>query len=553
MTSPEDPYADIVIVGAGILGINQLYAADQAGYSVRMLEQGGGVGGTWYWNRYPGCRFDSESYTYGYLFSEQLWQDWDWSEEFAAQPETERYLNYVVSKFNLRRHIRFGSQVTGAAWDEEPATWRIRCADGFTIRARYLVSATGVLSVPQFPDVPGREDFQGESYHPARWPQHPVDFAGKRVAIIGTGSSGVQIGPEIAGQVASLVMYQRTPTWATPLNNHPISAWQQAHLKANFEKVKAELDASVSGFLHTAGKKAFDDDSEQRQAFFQKVWNSPGFAKIGANYDDLLFSKEANAQWCAFMAAKIRGIVADPATAEALIPRDHLYVGLRPPYVTGYYEMYNKPNVSLVSLRETPIVKVTESGIETSDGLREFDIIIWATGFDFGTGAMLRMGITGAGGRTLNDYWADGPLTYLGIMARGFPNLFFPGGPHGASGNNPRYGGRQVDFVQDLLNFAREAGQQRIEVPVAAEQAWMDMIRKLEAYSPFEKRGQYYGGNTPGKPHAHLLNPGGRPKLEEFMARAVESGYAGFLSEGESSDADPAAGTGAGSGAGVAR
>jgi cation diffusion facilitator CzcD-associated flavoprotein CzcO len=253
------------------------------------------------------------------------------------------------------------------------------------------------------------------------------------------------------------------------------------------------------------------------------------------------------------MAAKIREIVADPATAEALIPRDHLYVGLRPPYVTGYYEMYNKPNVELVSLRDTPVVKVTETGIETSDGLREFDIIIWATGFDFGTGAMLRMGITGAGGRTLNDYWADGPLTYLGIMARGFPNLFFPGGPHGASGNNPRYGGRQVDFVQDLLNFAREAGQQRIEVPVAAEQAWMDMIRKLEAYSPFEKRGQYYGGNTPGKPHAHLLNPGGRPKLEEFMARAVESGYAGFLSEGESSDADPAAGTGAGSGAGVAR
>jgi cation diffusion facilitator CzcD-associated flavoprotein CzcO len=536
MASPEDrpgqpgPDVDVAIVGAGILGINQLYAADQAGYSVRMLEQGGGVGGTWYWNRYPGCRFDSESYTYGYLFSEELWQEWDWSEEFAAQPETERYLNYVVDRFDLRRHIRFNSKVAAASWDEDSTSWGIRTADGLAVRARYLVAATGVLSVPQFPDVPGREDFRGESYHPARWPKKPVDFAGKRVAIIGTGSSGVQIGPEIAGQVASLVMYQRTPTWATPLNNHPISAEQQAYLKAHFASIKAELDASVSGFLHKpAGRKAAEDTEEERRAFFETVWNGPGFSKIGGNYDDLLFNKKANAQWCAFMAEKIRGLVKDQATADRLIPNDHLYVGLRPPYVTDYYEMYNKPNVSLVSLRETPIVKVTENGIETADGLREFDIIIWATGFDFGTGALLRMGIVGAGGLELADYWADGPLTYLGVMSRGFPNLFFPGGPHGASGNNPRYGGLQVDFVQDLLKFARDHGKQRIEVPAEAETAWMAMIQALEAYSPFEKRGQYYGGNTPGKPRAYLLNPGGRPKLDEFIASAAESCYAGFL------------------------
>jgi cation diffusion facilitator CzcD-associated flavoprotein CzcO len=536
MAAPEDrsgrpgPDADVVVVGAGILGINQLYAADKAGYSARMLEQGGGVGGTWYWNRYPGSRFDSESYTYGYLFSEQLWQEWDWSEEFAAQPETERYLNYVVDKFDLRRHIRFNAVVTSAIWDEDSTSWDIRTADGLEIRARYLVAATGVLSVPQLPDMPGREDFLGESYHPARWPREPVDFTGKRVAIIGTGSSGVQIGPVIADQVASLVMYQRTPTWATPLNNHPISAEQQAYLKANFSSIKAELDASVSGFLHKpAGRKAAEDTEEERRAFFEKVWNGPGFSKIGGNYDDLLFNRKANALWCAFMAEKIRGIVNDPATADRLIPKDHLYVGLRPPYVTEYYEMYNKPNVSLVSLRETPIVKVTETGIETSDGLREFDIIIWATGFDFGTGALLRMGIAGTGGLELRDYWADGPVTYLGIMSRGFPNLFFPGGPHGASGNNPRYGGLQVDFVQGLLNLARDHGKQRIEVPAEAEQAWMAMMRALERYSPFEKRGQYYGANTPGKSRAYLLNPGGRPKLDEFMARAAESGYAGFL------------------------
>jgi cation diffusion facilitator CzcD-associated flavoprotein CzcO len=525
-----DQQADVVIVGAGILGINQLYRAVQAGYTVRLLEQADGVGGTWYWNRYPGCRFDSESYTYGYLFSEELWQEWDWSEEFAPQPETERYLNHVVDKFDLRRHIRLDSKVTSAVWDGASATWTTRTEDGFEVRSQHLVSTTGVLSVPQYPDLPGRADFRGQTYHPVRWPKEPVDFRGKRVAVVGTGSTGVQIAPAIADETESLVVYQRSATWATPLNNHPISAEQQAYLKASYAPIKAELDASVGGFLHKpSGKKLHQDTPAERQAFFETVWNSPGFAKISANYEDLLFNQEANEQWCAFMADKIRGLVKDPATADLLIPNDHLYVGLRPPYVTEYYEMYNKPNVELVSLRDTPIVKVTETGIETSDGLREFDVIIWATGFDFGTGAMLRMGIVGMSGLTLNDYWADGPLTYLGIMTHGFPNLFFPGGPHGAAGNNPRYGEHQVVFVQDLIAYAREHGQRRIEVPKEDEQAWMDMIGQLLPYSSFQKRGQYYGGNTPGKPQTFLLNPGGRPKLDEFMAKAVESGYAGFL------------------------
>jgi cation diffusion facilitator CzcD-associated flavoprotein CzcO len=522
---------DVVVVGAGVLGLYQLYVTAKAGYSVLLLEQGGGVGGTWYWNRYPGCRFDSESYTYGYLFSAELWQEWDWSEEFAGQPETERYLNYVADKFGLRRHIRLDSRVTSAVWDEGPAAWTVGTADGFEVRSRYLIAATGVLSVPQFPDVPGREDFAGEAYHTGRWPQDPVDFTGKRVAVVGTGSSGVQIAPEIAGQVESLTLYQRTPSWATPLNNHPITAEQQAYLKANFEKIQAELATSVTGFLHKpAGKKTFEDPPEERRAFYEGIWNSPGFSKLTANYKDLLFSREANAQWCAFLAEKIRGIVKDETTADKLIPKDHLYGGLRPPYVTGYYEMFNSPNVSLVSLRETPLVKVTGTGIETSDGLREFDMIVWATGFDFGTGAMRRMGITGAGGLALADHWADGPLTYLGAMAHGFPNLFFPGGPHGASGNNPRYGALQVDFVQNLLDYARDHGFRRVEVPAADEAAWMGMIEKLRPYSSFDERGQYYGGNTPGKARRFLLNPGGRPKLDQFMASAVERDYQGFLS-----------------------
>jgi cation diffusion facilitator CzcD-associated flavoprotein CzcO len=523
-------HMDVVVVGAGILGIYQLYVADRAGYSAALLEQGGGVGGTWYWNRYPGCRFDSESYTYGYLFSEELWQEWDWSEEFAGQPETERYLNYVVDKFDLRRHIRLDSRVTSAVWDEGTASWTTRTADGFETRSRYLVSATGVLSVPQFPDVPGREDFTGEAYHTGRWPKAAVDFTGKRVAVVGTGSSGVQVAPVIAAEARSLTVYQRTPSWATPLNNHPISAQQQAYLKANFAAIRAELEASVTGFLHKpATRNTFDDAAEERRAFYEEIWNSPGFSKLTSNYKDLLLRQEANAQWCAFLAEKIRDIVRDKATADMLIPSDHLYGGLRPPYVTGYYEMFNEPNVSLVSLQEAPLVKVTETGIETADGVREFDMIIWATGFDFGTGAMRRMGIVGDGGRTLNDHWADGPVTYLGMMAHGFPNLFFPGGPHGASGNNPRYGALQVDFAQNLMDYARDQGLRRIEVPADDEADWMAMIEKLRSFSSFQERGQYYGGNTPGKAKRFLLNPGGRPKLDKFMASAAARGYQGFL------------------------
>jgi cation diffusion facilitator CzcD-associated flavoprotein CzcO len=343
-------------------------------------------------------------------------------------------------------------------------------------------------------------------------------------------STGVQIAPIIAEEAASVVMYQRSATWATPLNNHPISDEQQAYLKANFASIKAELDAAVGGFLHKpSGRKYAEETPEQHEEFFEGVWNSPGFAKISMNYGDMLFNQEANEAWCDFMARKIRAIVKDPVTAEKLIPTDHLYVGLRPPYVCDYYEMYNKPNVELVSVRETPIVKVTETGIETSDGLREFDAIIWATGFDFGTGAMLRMGIVGADGLPLADYWADGPHTYCGIMTHGFPNFFFPGGPHGAAGNNPRYGELQVNFTQDLINYARDHELRRVEVPKEDEQAWMDMIKEMEAYSSFLKRGQYYGGNTPGKPQAYLLNPGGRPKLDEFMAKAVDSAYEGFF------------------------
>ena len=445
---------DVLVVGAGVLGIYQLYRAREAGFSVKLVDAASGVGGTWYWNRYPEARFDSESYTYAYLFSQELFEEWKWEEHFAGQPEIERYLNYVVDRFDLRRHMQFDTRVTSAVYDESSGTWTVRASDDSQVRARYLIAATGVLSVPYFPNVPGREDFRGETYHTGLWPKSPVDFTGKRVAVIGTGSSGVQIIPAIAGDVASLTVYQRTPNWCTPLNNRPITVEEQADLRAGFERLRRRLNKSESGFVHRPHDRGtFDDAREERWAFYEQMWQSPGFSKLTSNYIDMLMNPAANAEWCEFLAYKVRSIVEDPVTADKLIPKDHAYGAKRPPFVTGYFEAFNRPNVSLVDLVETPILRVTETGIETADGLLEFDIIVWATGFDFGTGALNRLGVRGRDGLALEDYWVDGPITFLGIQCCGFPNFFFPGGPHGASGNNPRYGGDQVDFIVDLLVY----------------------------------------------------------------------------------------------------
>ena len=442
--SPEPTFAadvDVLVVGAGITGIYQLYRAREAGFSVQLLEAGSGVGGTWYWNRYPGARFDSESYTYGYLFSKELFDEWEWQEHFAEQPETERYLNHVVDRFDLRRHMQFDAKVTSAEYDESSGTWAVMIGDGRVFRTRFFIAATGVLSVPYYPDVAGRDDFRGEQYHTGRWPATPVDFAGKRVAVIGTGSSGVQIIPCIASEVASLTVYQRTANWCTPLNNAPITPDEQARLRADFEAMCETLNTSIAGFLHAAHDRAMADDSEhERRAFFEKMWNSPGFSKLSSHYTDLLFNPEANAAWCEFIAEKIRGIVDDPETAARLIPDDHRFAEKRPPFVTDYYEVYNRPNVWLVDLKQTPIVRLTERGIETTEGEREFDIVVWATGFDFGTGALTRMGIRGRNGLALADAWADGPRTFLGVQSYRLSEPLLP--------RWPARGGRQQPPLQ---------------------------------------------------------------------------------------------------------
>jgi cation diffusion facilitator CzcD-associated flavoprotein CzcO len=523
-----EPDVDVLVIGAGITGIYQLYEAREAGFSAVLLEAGDGVGGTWFWNRYPGARFDSESYTYGYLFSRELFEEWEWTEHFAGQPEIERYLNHVVDRFDLRRDIRLGSRVAAATYDD--GRWTVRTTAGDAIETRFLVAATGVLSVPFFPDVPNRDAFSGTQLHTGLWPAEPVELAGKRVAIVGTGSSGVQLVPAILDEVASLTVYQRTANWCTPLNNSPITAEEQARLRADFAEIKQILDTSLAGFLHPPGdRKTADDPPDERQAFYEEMWARPGFGKIVSHYLDLTFDEDANAQWCEFVAAKIRAIVHDPEVAAQLIPDDHRFGEKRPPFVTGYFEAFNDPKVSLVDLKKTPILSLTEDGIETVEGVRELDVIVWATGFDFGTGALARIDLRGRDGRALSEAWRDGPTTYLGLQTAGFPNFFFPGGPHAAAGNNPRYNGDQVDFVTDLMVAARDRGAAAVEVTAESEDAWTAMIDRAARRPPsFTEKSYYFGTNVPGKPRKYLLNAAGRPKLLELFAASKADDYRPF-------------------------
>ncbi|MFT4191245.1 MAG: NAD(P)/FAD-dependent oxidoreductase [Comamonas sp.] len=531
MTYTASP-VDMLIVGAGITGLYQLYRAREAGLKAVVVEAGQGVGGTWYWNRYPQARFDSESYTYAYLFSKELFDEWRWSEHFAGQPEIEGYLNHVTDKFDLRRDIVLGQRVVSAVFDEASGTYAVKTDGGLSYVTRYLVAAVGVLSVPFIPNIPGREDFAGESYHTGLWPSEPVDFKGKRVAVIGTGSSGVQLVPALAtaDEVASVTVYQRAPEWVTPLNNAPITEAEQAELRANYEKIKHTLDTGLSGFLHEPNPRASTEfTKEERTAFFEQLWKSPGFSKMTANYADFFTNRAIRAEFSEFIAGKIRAIIKDPVTAENLIPKDHIYAERRPPFATGFYEAFNSPKVKLVPLRETPITRITAQGVETTAGFEAYDIIIWATGYDFAR-ALQRMGIRGRDGLALEEAWKDGPNTFLGLQAAGFPNLFFPGGPHGAAANNPRYNGDQIDFTMELLEHVRKSGHQIVEPTPAAEEEWTEMIRVMSAYAPFSpEHSYYYGSNIPGKPRKFLLNPAGRGALFEQINKSRAEQFKSFL------------------------
>jgi cation diffusion facilitator CzcD-associated flavoprotein CzcO len=471
---------DAIIIGAGMSGLYQLYRLRELGLRVRVVEAGTNVGGTWYWNRYPGARFDSESYSYGYSFSKELLEEWDWSEHFAGQPETLRYLSHVADKFDLRRDIQFRSRVTTAHYDENTRSWGIALEGGGRFRTRFLITAIGPLSTPTLPRIEGRDSFRGESYHTARWPHQPVDFAGKRVAVIGTGATGVQTIQTIAGSVGHLTVFQRTPNWCAPLHNGKIDAETQKKIKAGYPEMFARCQETFACFLHTPDPRgAFEVSDEEREAFYEKLYGERGFGIWQGNFRDILIDRKANATISDFVARKIRQRVKNPKVAEKLIPKNHGFGTRRLPLETFYYEVYNQDNVELVDITETPIERITPEGIKTSAREYQFDIIIYATGFDAITGSFDKIDFRGAAGAKLKDKWKNGPQTYLGIMVHEFPNMMMLMGPHTALGNIPRSIEYSVDWVTGLVRFARDNHLTRLEATAAGVESWTDHVKAL--------------------------------------------------------------------------
>ncbi|MET3844568.1 cation diffusion facilitator CzcD-associated flavoprotein CzcO [Bradyrhizobium sp. OAE829] len=474
------PDLDVIIIGAGLSGMYQLYRLRELGLRVRVFEAGTDVGGTWYWNRYPGARFDSESYSYGYSFSKELLQEWDWSEHFAGQPETLRYCNYVADKFDLRRDIQFESRVKAAHYEEESRSWTIALEDGSRFNSRFLITAIGPLSTPTLPRIEGLGDFKGASFHTARWPKEPVDFTGKRVAVIGTGATGIQTIQTIASQVGHLTVFQRTANWAAPLHNGKIDAETQKKIKAGYPEIFARCQETFACFVHTPDTRgAFEVSDEEREATYERLYGERGFGIWQGNFKDILIDRKANATISDFVARKIRQRVKNPDVAEKLIPKNHGFGTRRLPLETFYFEVYNQDNVELVDIKETPIERITPAGIKTSAKEFEFDIIIYATGFDALTGSFDKIDFRGVNDARLKEKWKHGPQTYLGIMVHEFPNMMMLMGPHTALGNIPRSIEYSVDWVTGLVRFAYDNNLTRLEATTAGVQSWTDHVKAL--------------------------------------------------------------------------
>ena len=527
---------DAIVIGAGISGMYQLHRLRGLGLRVRVLEAGDGVGGTWYWNRYPGARFDSESWTYGYSFSEEILREWEWSEHFAPQPETLRYCNFVADKLDLRRDIELGCRVAAAVYDEAADEWAVESTDGRRMRARLLITAIGPLSAPTMPTIPGVESFRGEAHHTGRWPHEPVSFASKRVAVIGTGATAVQAITEIAKTVGHLTVFQRTPNWCAPLHNRPIDASTQARIKATYPETFAICRESFGCFIHQADpRNALEVSPEEREAFYEKLYREPGFGIWMGNFRDILIDRDANATITEFMRGKIRARVKDPAVAEKLIPTNHGFGTRRVPLESGYYEVYNQPNVRLVDIRETPIERITPAGIRTTAEEHAVDMIIYATGFDAITGAFDRIDIRGRGGRRLKEKWADGPRTFLGLQVESFPNLFTLVGPHNAATfcNIPRCIEQNVEWVTALIAHMRERGHIRVEPTAEAEREWTQHVLDTGRRMLFTQVDSWMTGinsNVAGKDkRTFIVYAGGAPKYRERCDDVAARGYAGFV------------------------
>ena len=530
-TEPAGQF-DAIIIGAGVAGLYQLYLLRRLGLTVRVFEDGGGVGGTWYWNRYPGARFDSESYSYGYSFSEELLQEWDWKEHFSGQPENERYLNYVADKFDLRRDIQLNARVVSAIFDETENCWEVRTGDGGRARARFLITAVGVLSAHYVPDFPGIESFKGASFHTAKWPHESPNLSGKRVGVIGTGATAVQLITEIAKEVGHLTVFQRTPNYCAPLRNGPIDPATQKKIKASYPEIFRRTRETTAGFIHDFDPRSvFDVSPEERQARFEELWAQPGFSKYLGIFRDIMTDPKANEIYAEFVRNKIRERVKDPVVAEKLAPKDHPFGAKRIPLESGYYEVYNRDNVALVDVRESPIERITPKGVKTRAAEYELDVIIFATGFDAVTGALTRIDIRGEGGQSFKDKWADGPRSYLGVQTAGFPNFFIVNAA--AFCNLPRCLEMITEWVSNCIGYMRGKGFTRIAATPQAEEAWTEHAAELAGHSFLTRTDSnlnswFLGANIPGKKRVFLLYANSAPAYRKECEKVAAEGYKGF-------------------------
>lgn len=527
---------EIIVIGAGVSGIYQIKRLIDLGLDAIVLEAHDDLGGTWYRNRYPGCRFDSESYTYGYSFSEELLDEWHWKERFSSQPENLRYLNFVVDKFDLRRHMRFDAAVESMIWNEEERIWKLQLASGESYTARFIVTGIGVLTIPTTPRYEGLADFGGESFHTYWWPKEPVPLAGRRVGVMGTGATGIQVISAIADQVDELFVFQRRPNWSTPLNNGPISEREMEQIRDRYDEVFANCAVTNGGFDHLPERRRFwDVTPEDRKALWDQLYDTPGFAIMASNFADVFFDEDANREMSEYVADRIRQRVNDPRVAEKLIPKDHGFGTQRLPLETKYFEAYNRDNVHLVDLTETPINRFTAEGVQTDTQNYNLDLMVFATGFDAMTGSWDKMEIRGVGDISLRDKWKDGPSTYYGLMTHGFPNLLMVAGPQSVSGstNFPRAIEHGVDWVTDFLQHANSQSATRFEAGKEAENHWgEEVVASQERMLMRRSRGWFTGYNANVEGHddgtiRYIAYWGGAPRYNQIIGEVADAKYPG--------------------------
>jgi cation diffusion facilitator CzcD-associated flavoprotein CzcO len=525
-------HVDAVVVGAGFAGLYAHYRLRQLGLTLQGYEAAADVGGTWWWNRYPGARCDVESMDYSYSFSPEVEQEWTWTERYATQPEILRYINHVADRFDLRRDIQFETRVTAATWDEAAQRWHIVTDRGDSVSAQFCVMAVGCLSASKQPEIDGIDTFRGPTFHTGRWPHEGVDFTGLRVGVIGTGSSGIQSIPVIAQQAAHLTVFQRTPNFSMPAKNGPLDPEAIAARKARAREIRQAMRESRAGVIVPMPEhSALTVDEEARQARFEAAWDTGTLYGMVSAFNDLLIDRDANETAAEFVRARIREIVEDAEVAERLSPRNHPFGTKRPCLDSDYYATYNRDNVTLVDVRATPIVELTPTGVRTTADEYELDAIVFATGFDAMTGPLLGPDVRGVGGLPLREKWAAGPRTYLGIATAGFPNLFTVTGPGSPSVlvNMLVAIEQHVDWVAECIAYLREHDLASIDATVEAEEAWVDHVNEVAKLTLFPQANSWYmGANVPGKPRVFMPYIGGLPRYTKLCNEVAAEGYRGF-------------------------